>query len=260
MAHEFIPGSFTAPLSVFAKFIGAINALTCECRMHIAPGEVRVFSVDPSNVGLIDVKMAVADLKGRAVLGIDVAALGCPIRRLAEIFSADDHAEVVVSWCHGKDSVRPYLDIEISGMKYRFETLDETAVLKDPKGFNPDLPARFTCDGAQFARAVSLCSVFSERCRIEVSRDGAVTMAGKGDRTQCRIPLSAGGNIIAAALYSLDYMKDLSRALDGYPLMVEMGTDHPIRISARMTPALTVSYALAPRIESDDTVAETGWL
>ncbi len=259
----FNPGSFTIGYPMLLKFTRALAALVCECRVHIKDGEARVFTVDSANVGLIDIRMAVQGYPGSAVLGLDIAQLDSALRCITEGEPAPE-GTVTLSWSAGRDPVRPYLDIDGIGKdRYRIETLDETTIRKDTVGFKADLPAVFSCSGDDFARAVRICGVFSDKCRIEVLKTGVVTMAAMGDtRTQCKIPIAiCGGSAIAASLFSLDYLKDLSRVLAGHQLSVEMGTDHPIRITAAMAPGLTVAYALAPRIESDDTLTDTaGWL
>lgn len=252
-------GHFITKFSTLMKFLSAINALTPECRVHIAGGRVGVKTVDFANVGLAVIEMEVSECTGEAVLGIDVSTIKDALQLLEKSLISTD-TPVKVSWLQGKDPSQPYLDIEIfNDREYhaRFETLNQNSIRKDPeRTINPT--AVFGCDGAQFYQALLFCSGFSDKCRIEVDNEGVVFLAAKGDIQQTRLKLAIGGSEPALACYSLDYLIDFSKILKETPLTIRLNTDFPCTISGTVVPGLSVMYALAPRITETEDAEE--WL
>ena len=105
---------------------------------------------------------------------------------------------------------------------------------------------------------VRLCSVFGERCRIQTAKNGTVYLSGKEETRQNRIELSPGATVPAQSLYSIDYLKDIAKALAGSSVTVQFDTDFPISLSAEVFPGISVRYLLAPRIEAEEDVG--AWL
>ena len=52
--------------------------------------------------------------------------------------------------------------------------------------------------------------------------------------------------------FSLDYLKDISKALIGSTVAISLRDDHPISMCADPVPGLKVKYLLAPHIEEED--------
>ena len=167
---------------------------------------------------------------------------------------------VRVSWYPGKDA--PFLEVKIESLfEYRmqFETLKEETIRKDPNRPTTALKSGFTCDGDALYNGVRLCSVFSERCcRIQTAKNGTVYLSGKEDTRQNRIELSSGATVPAQTLYSIDYLKDIAKALAGSSVTVQFDTDFPISLSAELVPGISVRYLLAPRIKAEEDVG--AWL
>ncbi|MGA9086533.1 MAG: hypothetical protein WB284_07470, partial [Methanoregula sp.] len=97
-----------------------------------------------------------------------------------------------------------------------------------------------------------------ERCRIQTAKNGTVYLSGKEETRQNRIELSSGAAVPAQALYSIDYLKDIAKALAGASVTVQFDTDFPITLSAELAHGLSVKYLLAPRIEAEKDVG--AWL
>lgn len=241
-------GKFTVKLKTLLEFLKIVHALVPECRLHIGNGGARAICVDFANVGLVEIQMGIFNPEGTITLGLDISKMKDALSYLGEIVDTDIPA--FLSWHPGNDPAQPFLDVSIPDIiEYRFETIDETPIRKDPKGFNADLPATFTCTGQAFRSAIMHCSRMSDKARIEVAKDGIVTMVGRGDdQTQCKVAISDDGSVPAISLYSLDYLKDMSGALSDYPLSISLNTDRPLEIRTTGN-ELIVRYALAPRVK-----------
>jgi hypothetical protein len=136
--------------------------------------------------------------------------------------------------------------------------LKEETIRKDPSRPTIALKSGFTCDGDDLYNGVRLCSVFGERCRIQTAKNGTVYLSGKEETRQNRIKLSSDATVPAQMLCSIDYLKDIARALAGSSITVQFDTDFPISLSAGPVPGLSVRYLLAPRLETEEDVG--AWL
>ena len=251
-------GHFTVKLSVLTRFIESIAAIATECRLHIGTKTISTIVVDTANVAMVDISMR-CEGRGTATLGVDISALYDAFRKIKEIAIFDGDTPVKVSWYPGQNT--PFLEVRIEcPFEYRmqFETLKEETIRKDPNRPTIALKSGFTCDGDALYNGVRLCSVFGERCRIQTAKNGTVYLSGKEETRQNRIELSPGATVPAQSLYSIDYLKDIAKALAGSSVTVRFDTDFPISLSAEVIPGISVRYLLAPRIETEEDVG--AWL
>ena len=251
-------GHFTVKLSVLTRFIESIAAIATECRLHIGTKTISTIVVDTANVAMVDVQMR-CEGRGTATLGVDISALHNAFRKIKELAVFEGDTPVKVSWYPGQNT--PFLEMKIEcPFEYRmqFETLKEETIRKDPSRPTIALKSGFTCDGDDLYNGVRLCSVFGERCRIQTAKNGTVYLSGKEETRQNRIELSPGATVPAQSLYSIDYLKDIAKALAGSSVTVQFDTDFPISLSAEVFPGISVRYLLAPRIEAEEDVG--AWL
>ena len=275
-------GHFTVKLSVLTRFIESIAAIATECRLHIGTKTISTIVVDTANVAMVDISMR-CEGRGTTTLGVDISALHNAFRKIKEIAVFEGDTPVKVSWYPGQNT--PFLEVRIEcPFEYRmqFETLKEETIRKDPNSPAITLKSGFTCDGDDLYNGVRLCSVFGERCRIQTAKNGTVYLSGKEETRQnrielspgatvprnigsasCRIrenriELSPGATVPAQSLYSIDYLKDIAKALAGSSVTVRFDTDFPISLSAEVIPGISVRYLLAPRIETEEDVG--AWL
>ena len=265
-------GHFTVKLSVLTRFIESIAAIATECRLHIGTKTISTIVVDTANVAMVDISMR-CEGRGTTTLGVDISALHNAFRKIKEIAVFEGDTPVKVSWYPGQDT--PFLEARIEcPFEYRmqFETISDRAIRKDPNRPAITLKSGFTCDGDDLYNGVRLCSVFGERCRIQTDRDGYAHIAAKinhvsgssrgsfwGDtQRQNRIKLSSDATVPAQMLYSIDYLKDIAKALAGSSVTVQFDTDFPISLSAEVIPGISVRYLLAPRLETEEDVG--AWL
>ena len=251
-------GYFVVKLSALTRFVESIAAIAPECRLHIGTKTINATVVDTANFAMVDVSMC-CEGQGTATLGVDISALHDAFRKIKELAISEGDMPVRVSWYPGKDA--PFLEVKIESLfEYRmqFETLKEETIRKDPSRPTIALKSGFTCDGDALYNGVRLCSVFGERCRIQTAKNGTVYLSGKEETRQNRIKLSSDATVPAQSLYSIDYLKDIAKALAGSSITVQFDTDFPISLSAGPVPGLSVRYLLAPRLETEEDVG--AWL
>ena len=251
-------GHFTVKLSVLTRFIESIAAIATACRLHIGTKTVSTMVIDTANVAMVDVQMR-CEGRGTATLGVDISVLHDAFRKIKELAIFEGDTPIRVSWYPGQNT--PFLEMKIEcPFEYRmqFETLKEEMIRKDPSLPTIALKSGFTCDGDDLYNGVRFCSVFGERCRIQTAKNGTVYLSGKEETRQNRIKLSSDATVPAQMLCSIDYLKDIARALAGSSITVQFDTDFPISLSAGPVPGLSVRYLLAPRLETEEDVG--AWL
>ena len=102
---------------------------------------------------------------------------------------------------------------------------------------------------------IKAMAVIGDKARFTVGKDG-LELAAEGDTDKLRKTLekkdgSTHPEQPVSSLFSLDYMKDIARAMKGAgAVSVHLGQDHPIRFDFEIE-GIEASYLVAPRIEQD---------
>jgi len=256
-------GSFTTELKPFKKFISAISTISSEARLHINAEKVFVLVVDAANVAMVDTELKIIESKppkgNEAVLGIVPGAIKSCLEAIEKRYP-EDNPPLLISWLPGKEA--PLLDIETENgdIHFRLGTVPDNEVQKDPNRPTITLPSKFVCNVSLFTWAIKTAGIFHDSCRIDIEKDGACYIAAKDlAPDQVRTQVAHSATEPARANYSLDYLRDIAKFWEGTDeIFVELRDDHPISISGKPLPELSVKFLLAPRIENDPPI--TGWL
>ena len=247
-------GNFKTTFAELAKFVEILQSVVCECRLRITDTKASVICVDTANVVLVDVKLAGITStvpKDREVsLGLDIPALSSAFRALQKLPAFDPESETTLSWSPGREHPDIFLEVRGIGFKARFNSFDVNTIRKDPNPPVLTLTTKATLDGEVFRYAITISRSFSDRVRIECSQKGCV-IASNSDTKECRI--SVAGKVSGeyeVSLYSIDYLKDLSKTMVGYPVIVNYRTDHPISFEFFPSINLSAKYLLAPRLKT----------
>ena len=239
--------------STLRDSLDAVSVLVDECKIRLNEEELSIRAVDPANVGMVDLSLEAAAFESYEA---DGGVIGVNLTRLEEVAgmaNADDliHLEL--------DEETRKLHIEIEGLSYTLALIDPDSIRQEPDIPDLDLPAEIALEGAQLDRGITAADMVSDHIRLRVDEsDETFHIEAEGDtddvdlqlESEDLIDLTAGP---ADSLFSLDYLKDMNKAIDAdAEVRVELGEEFPVKLHYEFSEGLgNVTFMLAPRIQSE---------
>ena len=239
--------------STLQDALDSVSVLVDECKIRLNEDDLSIRAVDPANVGMVDLTLDAAAFESYeadgGVIGVNLAKL-----------------EDFVGMASGDQLVELELDEETRKLNIRMDGLSSTLALIDPDSIRqePDIPdldlaSEIVLEGAQLDRGIKAADMVSDHVRLRVDADTeAFHIEAEGDTddvdfqldTDDLIALTAGA---ADSLFSLDYLKDMNKAIPkDAEVTVELGEEFPVKIHYAVAEGQgNVTYMLAPRIQSD---------
>jgi proliferating cell nuclear antigen len=239
--------------STLQDALDSVSVLVDECKIRLNEADLSIRAVDPANVGMVDLTLDAAAFESYeadgGVIGVNLAKL-----------------EDFVGMASGDQLVELELDEETRKLNIRMDGLSSTLALIDPDSIRqePDIPdldlaAEIVLEGAQLDRGIKAADMVSDHVRLRVDADAeAFHIAAEGDTDDVDfqlddddlIALTAGA---ADSLFSLDYLKDMNKAIPkDAEVTVELGEEFPVKIHYAVAEGQgNVTYMLAPRIQSE---------
>lgn len=206
---EIFFGNFTVEKAVIQKFFELLAALVGECRLHITKDGVHVRAVDNQNVAMVEVDLVnfiTFDYEHdqETTLGLDVEQIFGALKVI------DLPHPVTVSWhMEGDQKV-----LKFASDRYvmTFNAVDECTIQKDPTPPTLKFNSTFTSHGPKLLEGIRLAEAISERCFIEANQ-GSCILEGTGEKSSYKYEIGSGASAPARSKYSLDYLKDITKAL-----------------------------------------------
>ena len=239
--------------STLRDSLDAVSVLVDECKIRLNEEELSIRAVDPANVGMVDLTLEAAAFESYEA---DGGVIGVNLTRLEEVAgmaNADDliHLEL--------DEETRKLHIEIEGLSYTLALIDPDSIRKEPDIPDLDLPAEITLEGAQLNRGITAADMVSDHIRLRVDEtDETFHIEAEGDTDDVDLQLESEDLIALTAgpadsLFSLDYLKDMNKAIaSDAEVRVELGEEFPVKLHYEFAEGLgNVTFMLAPRIQSD---------
>ena len=233
--------------------IDSVGVLVDECKIHLDEEGLAIRAVDPANVGMVDLDLAADAFESYeadgGIIGVNLARL----EDIARMAGADQLIQLEL------DEETRKLHISTDGLEYTLALIDPDSIRKEPDLPDLDLPARIVIEGADIDRAVKAADMVSDHIALGVSdNDDTFYVDAEGDTDDVHFELDRDELIdldvgTAHSLFSLDYLKDMNRAIprDG-EITIELGEEFPVKIHFEIAEGLGhVTYMLAPRIQSD---------
>ncbi len=239
--------------SVLRDALDSVGVLVDECKIRLNENELAVRAVDPANVGMVDLTLEAAAFESYEA---DGGVIGVNLSRLSDIASMADAGDLV----HLElDEETRKLHISIDGLSYTLALIDPDSIRQEPDIPDLDLPATIVLEGAQLDRGITAADMVSDHIRLRVDEDEETFLIeAEGDTDDVDLELGREDLIDltvgpADALFSLDYLKDMNKAIPGdAEVTVELGEEFPVKLHFDFAEALGhVSFVLAPRIQSD---------
>jgi proliferating cell nuclear antigen len=151
------------------------------------------------------------------------------------------------------------LKIGVNSLSYTLSLIDPSAIRKEPRVPELDLPAHVILPGAHLRKAIRAAEKVSDHVVLGVTDDpeDQFYMEAKGDIDSLKLNMP-GAELLglkpgkARSLFSLDYLSDMSKAIGkAQEAKLELGVDYPLRISFKLGQGVEINYLLAPRIEQE---------
>jgi len=248
-------GMFKAIVSavILQDALDAVSVLVDECKIRLTEDDFAIRAVDPANVGMVDLALATSAFESYSA---DDTVIGVNLAKLQDF----------VGMAKGDQLVELELDAETRKLNIRMDGLSSTLALIDPDSIRQepdipdlDLPAEVVLEGAQFDRGIKAADMVSDHVQLLVDDSAeAFHIHAQGDAddvdfelgVEDLIALTAGA---ADSLFSLDYLKDMNKAVPrDAELTIELGEEFPVKLSYIFADADgSVTYMLAPRIQSN---------
>lgn len=234
-------------------FVGTLRAIVDEAKFNIGPDGIRVRAVDPANVAMDDGVLSAGAFESYdASEGI----LGLNLERLEEVLKLANRGDLV-ELSFNTNTFK--LVIHIDGIEFTIACIDPDSIRMEPEIPDMDLPASFTVDEAQISRGVKAANMVSDHIQLRCDEtEQAVFIEAEGDTDDVCLELTEEEYIAitavdAEALFSLDYVKDISRTFPkGAEISITFGTDFPMMIEYEFADGeCEILSMIAPRIRSD---------
>jgi len=233
--------------------LDSVSVLVDECKIHLNEEGLAIRAVDPANVGMVDLELAAEAFESYQA---DGGLIGVNLSRLEDIAKMTNAGQLVQLEL---DEETRKLHIDTDGLEYTLALIDPDSIRKEPDLPDLDLPARIVLEGANIDRAVKAADMVSDHIALGVDADAETFYVdAEGDTDDVHFELGRADLIDLAAgdahsLFSLDYLKDMDKAIPkDAEVEMELGEEFPVKMHFDIAAGNgTVTYMLAPRIQSD---------
>jgi len=246
---------FTAIVSAstLRDALDSVSVLVDECKIRLNEDELVIRAVDPANVGMVDLTLEAAAFEAYEA---DGGVIGVNLGRLEDIASMADSGDLV----HLElDEETRKLEVQIDGLSYTLALIDPDSIREEPDIPDLDLPAEIVPEGAQIDRGITAADMVSDYIQLRVDEQAeAFVIEAEGDTDDVDFVLEREDLVditpgAADSLFSLDYLKDMNKAIpNDAEVRVELGDDFPVKMHYDFAEGLGhVTFMLAPRIQGD---------
>jgi proliferating cell nuclear antigen len=239
--------------STLRDALDSVSVLVDECKIRLNDDGLAIRAVDPANVGMVDLSLDAAAFESYEA---DGGVIGVNLSKLEDFVGMANSSQLVELEL---DEETRKLNIRIEGLSSTLALIDPDSIRQEPDIPNLDLPAEIVLEGAQLDRGIKAADMVSDHVRLRVDDAAeAFHIQAQGDTDDVDFELDADDLIdltsgSADSLFSLDYLKDMSKAIPkDAEVTVELGEEFPVKLHYRIAEGQgNVTYMLAPRIQSD---------
>jgi len=239
--------------STLRDALDSVSVLVDECKVRLNEDGLSIRAVDPANVGMVDLSL---DSTAFESYEADGGVIGVNLARLEDIAGMGNAGDLV----HLElDEETRKLHIRIDGLSYTLALIDPDSIRQEPDIPDLDLPAEIVVEGNQLDRGITAADMVSDHINLRVDETAETFhIEAEGDTDDVDLELGADDLIDleagpADSLFSLDYLKDMNKAIPGdAEVAVELGEEFPVKLHYEFAEGLgRVTFMLAPRIQSE---------
>lgn len=239
--------------ATFSDLLDSVTVLVDECKIRLNEDGIRITAVDPANVGMVDTQLHKAGFESYEA---DGGVIGVNLSRLQDIAGMANSGDLVLLEL---DEETRKLHISIDGLEYTLALIDPDSIRQEPDIPDLDLPAEVVIEGNDVNRAVKAADMVSDHLRLRVDPDtDSFYVEAEGDTDDVDLELGRDDLIDltpgeASSLFSLDYFKDMNKAIPkDAEVRIELGEEFPVKMHFDTSDGQCVTtFMLAPRIQSD---------
>jgi proliferating cell nuclear antigen len=233
--------------------LDSVSVLVDECKIHLGEDGLEIRAVDPANVGMVDLSLSAVAFESYET---DGGLIGVNLSRLEDIVGMADTDQLVNLEL---DEETRKLHISLDGLEYTLALIDPDSIRQEPDLPDLDLPAHVVIEGRDIDRAVTAADMVSDHIALGVDADDELFYVdAEGDTDDVHLELGRNDLIDLTAgdahsLFSLDYLKNMNKAIPGdAEVAMELGAEFPVKMHFDFAEGEgSVTYMLAPRIQSD---------
>jgi len=254
-SDEGTPQAFSAIIDedYLNQTIDTISVLVDECRIHLNELGFRLAAVDPANVAMDETNVTEDAFESYQA---DGGVLGVNLGKLEDVVSMADKGDLIHL---ALDPETRKLHIKIGGLEYTLALIDPDSIRTEPDIPDLDLPAEVVLEGADIDRAIRAADMVSDHITFEVDADEEVfRVHAEGDTDDVDLELERDDLIgltaaPAHSIFSLDYLKDLNKAIPkDAEVTLQLGEEFPVMLNYEYADGTgSVTQMVAPRIQSD---------
>lgn len=229
----------------------AMVALVSEARFHFDSENMHSRAVDPANVAMVIVKVPSSSFE---VYKVDEEkVIGVDVNRVFDISKSIKGGELVELKVEDDTTLR----IKFGSVQYSVALIDPSAIRKEPRVPNLELPAKIVLDAGEFKKAIGAADKISDHVVFRSDETGFYIEA-EGDVDHIEFHMGEAELIEfnrgeARSMFSIEYLKEFIKiAGSGDVLTVYLGNNYPVRLVFDVADGkVNVEYILAPRIEAE---------
>jgi proliferating cell nuclear antigen len=231
--------------------VDVVSTLVDEAKFNINSKGLALKAVDPAHVAMIDMKIEKAAFDEYEA---DDTELGIDLDKVKEVLRLSKSGDLI-SLSHDEEKNR--LVIAVGNVTRRMNLVDTTG-MSDPKVPNLSLPAKVAITSDEMQKGIKAAESISDHIALTATPDG-FEMLSEGDTDSVSLKLAKDLLVsleckeTVRSLFPLDYFSNMIRAVPGGTVVsMSLGNDYPVKLEFTIADGKgTVSYLLAPRIESD---------
>jgi proliferating cell nuclear antigen len=231
-----------------------VSALVDECKIRLNEDGLSIRAVDPANVGMVDMHLATS---GFEAYEADGGVIGVNLGRLEDFLSMGSSGDLVSIEL---DEETRKLNIHIDGLSCTVALIDPDSIRREPDIPELELPARLVLTGDDIDYGITAADLVSDHISLradETAEEFHIEAQGDTDDVDLTFTnddlLAGSVDEAAESLFSLDYLKDMSRAMDtDAEVSLLLGSEMPVKLRYSLSNGhVGVVYMLAPRIQSE---------
>ncbi len=229
----------------------AMVALVSEARFHFLENGLHSRAVDPANVEMVIVDVPTDSFE---VYKVDEdTTIGVDVNRIYDISKSIKSGELVELKVEDESDLK----IKFGSVEYSVALIDPSAIRKEPKVPQLELPAKIVLNAGEFKKAISAADKISDHVVFRTTEDGFY-IESEGDVDKITFFMSDAELIEfnkqeARSMFSVEYLKEFIKvAGSGDLLTIYLGINYPVRLQFDVANGkVKVEYILAPRIEAE---------
>jgi len=254
------PAQFDATIQADALqgLIDSVDVLVDECKVRLGEDRVGIRAVDPANVGMVDVELEAEAFES---YNTSPGLLGLNLERFSDVVGLGDKDDLVHL---NYDPQTRKLTITVDGVEYTLALIDPDSIRQEPDIPDLNLPVEVAVQSSIVDQGVTASDMVSDHIALGTQQDGRVNqlvIEAEGDTDDVELVKGEDEEEIvdgtfngkAHSLFSLDYLKDMNKALPKNGVVtLELGEEFPVKIHFDdEDEQMHTTYMLAPRIQSD---------